>query len=251
MRVTGAEATQPDSERAAPGHSGVRHLAVIMDGNGRWATGRGLPRVAGHRAGVEAVRQLVRNVTERGIRYLTLYSFSTENWSRPAAEVSELMRLLKLFIRADLAKLHAQNVRIRIIGEREGLSPDIAGLLDEAEKVTAANEGLTLIIAFNYGARQEILRAAAALARDIAAGTCAASTLTPDDLARHLDTSGIPDPDLIIRTSGEQRISNFLLWQAAYAEFVFLPVLWPDFDASALDAALRIFADRTRRFGGL
>jgi undecaprenyl diphosphate synthase len=251
VRVTEAEAKHPDPDHDGGNPSGVRHLGVIMDGNGRWATARGLPRVAGHRAGVEAVRTLVRNVTERGIRYLTLYSFSTENWSRPTEEVSELMRLLKLFIRADLAKLHAQNVQIRVIGERKGLAREISSLLAEAEALTAGNGGLTLVIAFNYGARQEILRAALALAGEIAAGRLDPEAAQPEDLAAHLDTAGIPDPDLIIRTSGEQRISNFLLWQAAYAEFVFLPGLWPDFDAAELDTALAIFARRNRRFGGL
>jgi len=247
VRGTGAEAAETGPRESGGAGTSLRHLAVIMDGNGRWATQRGLPRIAGHRAGVEAVRKLVRAAILRKIGYVTIYSFSTENWSRPPEEVSELMRLLKLFIRADLAKLHEQNVRIRIIGERAGLAADIRALLDETEALTARNTGLTLVVAFNYGARQEIARAMQGL---VAEGVSPAD-ITPDLISERLDTAGIPDPDLIIRTSGEQRISNFLLWQAAYAEFVFLPVLWPDFDEAQLDLALETFAGRNRRYGGV
>jgi undecaprenyl diphosphate synthase len=241
---------EAEAAPAVPAH-GVTHLAFIMDGNGRWATRRGLPRVAGHRAGLEAVRRLVRAAIERDIRYLTIYSFSTENWTRPAEEVGELMALLRYFIRSDLKTLEEQNVRVRIIGERMGLPADILALLDEAEARTARNSRLTLIVAFNYGARGEITRAVRRLAEEIAAGHRAPSSLTEEVIAAVLDTAGIPDPDLMIRSSGEQRISNFLLWQCAYTEFVFSPVLWPDFDAVALDAALEEFGARHRRFGGV
>jgi undecaprenyl diphosphate synthase len=244
---------QPIGDLAAAGgaEGRPRHVAVIMDGNGRWAEKRSLPRVAGHRAGVEAVRRLVRRARERDIEFLTLYSFSTENWSRPAAEVSELMRLLRFFIRSDLAELHRANVLIRIIGEREGLAPEILALLEEAESTTAGNTGLTLVVAFNYGARQEMTRAMRQMACEVEAGRMTPADITPERFGAALDTKGLPDPDLIIRTSGEQRISNFLLWQAAYAEFVFLPCLWPDFDAAAFDEALGEFARRRRRFGGV
>ena len=228
-----------------------RHVAIIMDGNGRWAASRKLPRFEGHRRGVEALRRTVRNAIDLGISYLTVYSFSSENWSRPVDEVSGLMGLLKRFIRNDLAELHGNNVRIRVIGARENLPGDIAPLLVEAEDVTRANTGLVLVIAFNYGGRQEIVAAARALAEDVAAGRLDPQAVDADAFARKLYTADLPDPDLIIRTSGEQRISNFLPWQAAYAEFVFTPTLWPDFDRAALEAALDEFARRERRFGGV
>jgi undecaprenyl diphosphate synthase len=228
-----------------------RHIAIIMDGNGRWATKRSMPRIAGHRAGLEAVRRIVRAADSRGVRFLTLFSFSTENWARPAEEVSDLMGLLKFFIRSDLASLHRQGVRVRVIGVREGLSRDISGLLDEAETLTRDNSGLTLVIAFNYGARAEIARAARALALEVAAGRLKPEDISEASLGAALPSADIPDPDLVIRTSGEQRLSNFLLWQCAYAEFYFTPVLWPDFDETALDLALSEFAGRHRRFGGV
>lgn len=228
-----------------------RHVAIIMDGNGRWATKRSLPRVAGHRAGMESVRRVVRAADERGISYLTLFSFSTENWTRPVEEVSELMGLLKFFIRSDLAALHRQNVRIRVIGAREGLAREIAALLDEAEGLTRANTGLTLVIAFNYGGRAEIAEASRKLAQEVAAGRLVPEEITEEMLGAALPSADIPDPDLVIRTSGEQRLSNFLLWQSAYAEFYFMPVLWPEFDAAALDEALTAFSGRKRRFGGI
>lgn len=237
--------------RPGAGEGTPCHVAIIMDGNGRWATKRSLPRVAGHRSGMEAVRRVVRIADARGISFLTLFSFSTENWTRPAEEVSELMGLLKFFIRSDLAALHRQNVRIRVIGMREGLSRDIAALLDEAEGLTRANTGLTLVIAFNYGARAEIAAAARKLAAEVAAGRLAPEAITETLLGEALPSADIPDPDLVIRTSGEQRISNFLLWQSAYAEFYFTPVLWPEFDEAALDEALSAFAGRKRRFGGV
>ncbi len=227
------------------------HIAIIMDGNGRWAQARGLPRAAGHRAGVEALRKTVRNVGESGVKWLTLYAFSSENWSRPASEISDLMGLLKLFIRRDLADLHRNGVRVRMIGGRDTLEPDIRQLIDDAEALTRGNDVMNLVIAFNYGSRDEIVRAARHLAQLAAGGHLDPQSITPEILSGALDTSDIPDPDLIIRTSGEQRLSNFLLWQAAYSEFVFLPCFWPDFDRTELDRALAAFAGRERRFGAV
>jgi undecaprenyl diphosphate synthase len=227
------------------------HVAIIMDGNGRWAKSRGLPRTMGHKAGVNALREAVRNAADFGISYLTLYAFSSENWSRPASEVSDLMGLLKLFIRRDLAELHHSNVRVRIIGEREGLPADIRRLLDDSEKLTQNNSKLNLVIAFNYGSRDEIVRAAKKLCADVLAGRTAADSINADMFSARLDTAGMPDPELLIRTSGEMRLSNFLLWQTAYTEFVFLPCLWPDFDRAQFAGAIETFAKRQRRFGGV
>ncbi len=227
------------------------HVAIIMDGNGRWAAARGLPRREGHRRGVEALRSIVKAAGELGIKYLTIYSFSAENWSRPADEIEDLMGLLKRFVRNDLAELHKNDVRVRIIGERESLKPDIRALLHEAEELTAGNKGPTLVVAFNYGAQQEIADAARKLAEQVARGELTPDQIDPTKIAANLQTRGIPDPDLIIRTSGEQRLSNFLLWQAAYAEFVFVQTHWPDFDKAALEAAIAEFHKRERRFGGL
>jgi undecaprenyl diphosphate synthase len=231
--------------------SNPAHVAIIMDGNGRWAKARGLPRLAGHRAGVEALRNAVRAAPDLGIEWLTVYAFSSENWSRPKTEVSDLMGLLKLFIRRDLAELHQNGVRVRIIGHRDGLAPDISALLAEAEALTRLNRRLNLVIAFNYGGRDEIARAAAKVALAVAAGQFEADAVTPELFADYLDTSGIPDPDLVIRTSGELRLSNFLLWQAAYSEFVFLPCYWPDFSRNDLTEAIGIYAARDRRYGGV
>jgi undecaprenyl diphosphate synthase len=228
-----------------------RHVAIIMDGNGRWASRRALPRAEGHRRGVEALRRTVRAAGEIGIGYLTVFSFSCENWTRPPDEIRDLMGLLKRFIRNDLAELHANGVKVRVIGERIGLDPEIARLLDEAEDLTRGNDGLVLVIAFNYGARQEIARAARRLAEAVAAGRLTPDAVTPEALSAALDAPDIPDPDLVIRTSGEERLSNFLLWQAAYAEFVFTPMLWPDFDRAAHEEALAAYSRRERRFGGL
>ncbi|MGC1579019.1 MAG: isoprenyl transferase [Beijerinckiaceae bacterium] len=228
-----------------------RHVAIIMDGNGRWASKRGLPRLEGHRRGVEALRRTVRAAIELDIRYLTIYSFSSENWRRPAEEIGDLFGLLRIFVRRDLADLHARAVKVRFIGSRQGLPSDIADLLSEAENLTRANKGLTLIVAFNYGARQEILAAARAIAEAALRGEVESGTLDEKGFEGFLETAGIPDPDLLIRTSGEQRLSNFLLWQSAYAELVFMPVLWPDFDRAALEAAINEFRGRDRRFGGL
>ena len=227
------------------------HVGVIMDGNGRWAAARGLPRFEGHRRGVEALRRTVRAATDLGVRYLTVYSFSSENWTRPAQEISELMGLLKYFIRNDLITLQEAGVRVRVIGERDNLKPDIVALLEEAETRTHGNDKLDLIVAFNYGARQEIVEASRALARDVAAGRLRPEDIDETLFASRLQTAGAPDPDLIIRTSGEMRLSNFLMWQAAYSELVFLPIYWPDFDREAFQAAIDSFRARERRFGGV
>ncbi|WP_334175759.1 isoprenyl transferase [Pseudoxanthobacter sp.] len=239
--------------KAGQGSGGAvpRHVAIIMDGNGRWAQAQGLPRVEGHRRGVEVVRRTVRHARARGIGYLTLFSFSSENWTRPPEEVAFLLNLLKIFIRRDLTELERANVRVRIIGDREALVADLRALLDDAEARTAANTGLTLVIAFNYGARDEITRAVRRLAQAAAEGRLDPTAIREDTLSAALDTAGTPDPDLIIRTSGEMRLSNFLLWQAAYAELVFAPMAWPEFDEAAFDAALAEYAGRDRRFGGL
>ena len=219
-----------------------------MDGNGRWAASRGRPRAFGHRKGVEAVREAVRNAGELGVRYLTLFSFSTENWNRPTAEVEALFELLRRFVAADLDRLHAEGVRVRILGRREGLSEELLDLIGSVESRTAGNDISFLNIAFNYGGRDEILRAARRAAQTHNGDL---STLSEDDFARFLDTADLPDPDLVIRTSGERRISNFLLWQAAYAEFVFMDILWPDFDRAAFEQALAEYASRDRRYGGV
>ncbi|OYW58835.1 MAG: di-trans,poly-cis-decaprenylcistransferase [Bosea sp. 12-68-7] len=235
-----------------PGHfAQPAHVAIIMDGNGRWAQMRGLPRQEGHRRGLEALRAAVRNAGDLGVRILTLYSFSTENWRRPATEVSFLLGLLKRFVEKDLGELHAAGVRVRIIGGRDDLSPDLRRLVEHAETLTRDNTAMTLVVAFNYGARDEIVRATRRLAADAAAGRIDPAAIDEAMLGSRLDTADLPDPELVIRTSGETRISNFLLWQAAYAEFVFLPVLWPDFDRAAFEEALAEYGRRERRFGGV
>ena len=228
-----------------------RHVAIIMDGNGRWAAARGLPRAEGHRRGVEALRKVVRAAAELGISYLTIFSFSSENWSRPASEIGDLFGLLRRFIRNDLATLHSDGVRVRVIGERNGLEPDICAMLTEAEELTRHNTRFTLVVAFNYGSRQEIANAAQRLAQDVADGKRDPASVTADAIGQYLDAPDVPDPDLIIRTSGEQRLSNFLMWQAAYSELVFVPIHWPDFDKAALEGAIKEYATRERRFGGL
>ncbi len=222
-----------------------------MDGNGRWAAQRGLPRTEGHRRGVESTKECVRAAADAGISYLTLFSFSSENWKRPPTEVSFLMGLLKRFIQRDLAELHENNVKLRVIGSENNVPPEIAKMLREAVTVTAGNTGLQLIIAFNYGARDEIVRAARRMAERVKAGEIAAEDITEESLAAEFDTAGIPDPDLIIRTSGEHRISNFLLWQCAYSEFLFVDNFWPDFTRQTLESAIAAYRQRERRFGGL
>jgi undecaprenyl diphosphate synthase len=243
--------TSQQLQSGGDGFDTPRHVAIIMDGNGRWAAARGLPRVEGHRRGVEALRKTVRAASELGISVLTIFSFSSENWSRPQSEIRDLLALLRRFIRNDLAELHRSNVRVRVIGERDDLPTDIRALLEEAEDLTKHNDGLMLVVAFNYGARQEIARAARRLALEVLEGRLSADDITPDLLARHLDQPDLPDPDVIIRTSGEQRLSNFLLWQAAYSELVFVPIYWPDFDRAALEGAIAEYRRRERRFGGL
>ena len=228
-----------------------RHVAIIMDGNGRWAARRGLPRSAGHKAGVDALRRAVKAAADFGIKYLTIYSFSSENWSRPAAEVSFLLDLLRRFIRQDVAELHRSGVKITVVGSRADLEPGIVTLLNDAERLTLGNSKLNLIVAFNYGSRQEIGRAMFAIAQKIESGEISTADISPELISRNLDTAGIPDPDLLIRTGGEQRISNFLLWQCAYTEFVFVDEFWPDFNHEIFARALEEFRQRDRRFGGI
>ncbi len=228
-----------------------RHVAIIMDGNGRWAHERSLPRSAGHRQGVAALRRTVRAAIEIGIEYLTIYSFSAENWSRPVSEVNFLLSLLRRFIRQDVADIHAAGVRIRVIGEREGVDPDIAQMIEECERLTAANTTMTLIVAFNYGSRQELVRATRRIAAGVAAGNLDPAAIDADMITRNLDLEDLPDPDLLIRTGGEQRLSNFLLWQCAYTEFVFVREYWPDFNKEMLQRAVSAYCSRDRRFGGI
>ncbi len=228
----------------------ARHIAIIMDGNGRWAAERGLPRAEGHRQGVESVRRTVNAAQELGITHLTLFSFSSENWSRPRQEINDLFGLLRRFIRRDLADLHKNGVKIRVIGTRAGLERDLLRLIDDAIELTKDNTSLNLTIAFNYGARDEIARAARRIAEDVAKGTLTPAEVTQERFATYLDTADLPDPDLLIRTSGELRLSNFLLWQVAYSEFVFVDCYWPDFSREQLEAALAQYQRRNRRFGG-
>jgi undecaprenyl diphosphate synthase len=251
MPEIAASPITPESMTPDSGFEPPRHIAIIMDGNGRWAAERGLPRTEGHRRGVDALRRTVRAVGEMGIRILTIFSFSAENWSRPPAEIRDLMGLLRRFIGNDLAELHQNNVRVRIIGERDGLDSEIRRLLEEAEELTRENGGLLLVVAFNYGGRQEIARASRRVAELVAAGKLAPGDITADMIGRHLDAPDLPDPDLIIRTSGEQRLSNFLMWQSAYSELVFVPTYWPDFERATLENAVAEYRRRERRFGGL
>lgn len=225
------------------------HIAIIMDGNGRWAKSRGLPRTAGHRKGVEAVRRTVDAAGQLGIGYLTLYGFSSENWKRPVDEIGDLMGLLRRYLRSETAELHRNNVRLRMIGDRSALAPDIVALIESAEEKMRDNTGLNLTVALSYGGRQELTSAARAIAQEVSAGTLTAEDIDERVFERHLSTYGIPDPDLLVRTSGEQRVSNFLLWQTAYTELVFRDVLWPDFGREELEAAIREFGQRDRRYG--
>lgn len=230
--------------------SHLRHLAIIMDGNGRWAKARHLPRIAGHRAGVEAVRRVVEAAPDLGIEVLTLYAFSSENWKRPADEVADLMGLLRHYIQSEINALHKNGVRLDFIGNYRALKPDLVAMLDAARVKTADNKRLTLIMALNYGGQDELVRATQSLARDVAAGTLEPDAISVETLTSRLDTAALPPPDLVLRTSGEMRLSNFLLWQSAYAEFVATDMLWPDFNAAALASAVAEFATRERRFGG-
>ncbi len=226
-----------------------RHVAIIMDGNGRWAKSRGLPRIAGHRRGAEAVRRTVNAAAELGIRYLTLFGFSSENWKRPPTEIHDLMGLLRHYLRGEIAELHRKGVRFRVIGDRARLAPDIVTLIDNAEGLTRDNGRIDLSVALSYGGRAEIALAARRIAEEVKAGRLSSERIDEECFGRFLLTDGIPDPDLLIRTSGEQRISNFLLWQSAYAELVFTTTLWPDFDKADLEDALRDFHGRERRYG--
>ena len=235
--------TQPES-------NGIPvHVAIIMDGNGRWAKAKGLPRAAGHAQGAEAVRRAVKAASDLGIQYLTLYGFSLENWKRPAKEIADLMGLLRLYLRKEISELHREGVRIRFIGDRSMLAADIISLIEMSEQKTRANTKLDLVIALSYGSRQEITAAVRQLVEDVAAGEISADAIDENALEGRLYTADMPDPDLIVRTSGEQRISNFLLWQSAYAEFVFTDVLWPDFSREKLEDSIEEFSRRERRYG--
>lgn len=238
------------------GHSSVsshdpQHVAIIMDGNGRWAKKRGLPRSAGHERGVEALRRTVEAAGDLGLTYLTVFSFSTENWRRPASEINALFGLLKAYVKRDLNRLAEEGIRVRVLGNRNGVPEDVGALIDKAEQQTAGNSKRFLNIAFNYGGREEILRAMMRLAARVQAGELTSQEISETVMSNALDTSGMPDPDLLIRTSGEYRLSNFLLWQAAYAELVFTDVLWPDFGRDELEAAIETYRKRERRYGAV
>ncbi len=239
------KALRSSSTTASP----LAHVAIVMDGNGRWAKARGLPRTAGHKRGAEAVRRTVESAVELGIGYLTLFGFSSENWRRPLQEIDDLMGLLRLYLRAEVAALHENGVRLAVIGDRAKLAPDIVGMIEAAERLTCDNDKLTLVVALSYGGRQDIIQAARRLAEDAKAGRRAPQEIDEAAIGDCLWTAGIPDPDLVIRTSGERRLSNFLLWQSAYAEFVFLDTLWPDFGKADLEHAIEEFHGRERRYG--
>ncbi len=240
------------NEQVQGGHRDVpAHVAIIMDGNGRWATSRGLPRVMGHRKGVDAVRPVVEAAVELGVKHLTLFAFSAENWSRPKAEVDELMRLLRIYLRSQIADMHRNGVRLHVIGDRSRLTREINALINRAEELTRGNTRIGLSMALNYGGRQDIVQAARRLAGEVGAGHLAASSIDEAAFAGALYTAGTPDPDLLIRTSGEKRISNFLLWQFAYAEMVFVETLWPDFTTAEFARALEEYQRRDRRYGSV
>lgn len=239
------------TEAAGPSVAVPVHVAVIMDGNGRWASARGLPRAEGHRRGAEAARAVIKEAARLGVKYLTLFGFSSENWKRPAGEVTDLMGLLRLYLRKELASLHKQGVRFRVIGDRARLPGDVQDLIAAAEDRTRDNTGLNLVVALSYGGRAEIAAASRRLAEQVKAGTLDPADIDEDVFAGQLETVDLPEPDLLIRTSGEQRISNFLLWQCAYTEFVFTDTLWPDFGAQAFADAISEFQSRERRFGAV
>lgn len=251
MTLSRPEAAAQIRPAGPDGPAVPRHVAIIMDGNGRWARTRSLPRVAGHRAGVEAVRRITQVARDMGIECLTLYAFSSENWRRPEQEIVDLTGLMKRFIRAELKQFHANNVRLKIIGDHHAFEPEAARMVDDAIKLTANNDGSTLVVALNYGAQDEMSRAARRLAEQVQAGTLDPADIDPARITATLDTADLPPLDLLIRTSGEQRLSNFLLWQAAYAELYFTDTLWPDFDRASLAAALESYGRRNRRYGGL
>ena len=249
MRASPAQPLQPASDRPDPGTP--LHVAIIMDGNGRWAKARGLPRTAGHKRGADAVKRVVKCAGNLGVRYLTLFGFSSENWQRPETEVRDLMGLLRFYLEHDVAELVENGVRLRVIGDRTRFSPDTVGLIERAERNSLANTKMDLTIALSYGARQEIIEAARALAVDCAEGRLKPGEIDEAAFSRRLFTAGTPDPDLLIRTSGEQRISNFLLWQMAYTELVFTDTLWPDFGQAELEAAIATYRSRERRYGAV
>ena len=228
-----------------------RHVAIIMDGNGRWAKARGLPRSAGHRAGAEAARRALRAAGEAGVECLTLYAFSSENWRRPAQEINDLTGLLRFYIQRELDEIHSRGVRLKVLGDHRAFPPDVARMVDAALALTAGNERMTLAVALNYGARGELVQAMRSLAVQVAEGRLSPTEIDETRIEAALDTHDLPPLDLLVRTSGEQRLSNFLLWQAAYAELYFTETLWPDFDEEAMRAALAEYARRERRYGGL
>ena len=248
--MTGIPASADPRPEGAGGGTVPRHIAIIMDGNGRWAKARGLPRVAGHREGAEAARKVLRAAGEAGVECLTLYAFSSENWRRPQDEINDLMGLLRLYIGRELNSLHKEGIRIKIIGDHTAFEPNTARMVDEAVEKTAGNSRMTLAIALNYGSRSELARAARRLALRAASGEIDAAAIDEDMIEASLDTADLPPLDLLIRTSGERRLSNFLLWQCAYAEMLFVDTLWPDFDGASLQAAMADFGARERRFGG-
>lgn len=241
---------EPASSAVAAAGTAPRHVAIIMDGNGRWAKRRFLPRLAGHRAGAEAVRTTVRAASDLGLKALTLYAFSSENWRRSAEEVSDLMGLLRLYLRREIAGLHREGVRLRTIGDIGGLGGELIDLVHEGIEKTRENRGLDFVLALNYGGQDELVRTMRSIAGDVQAGNLAPEAIDAAMIESRLDTSDLPPLDLLIRTSGERRLSNFLLWQAAYAEILFVDTLWPDFDRKALEAAIADFGTRERRFGG-
>ncbi len=248
MRLSGLLKIKPKT--AAPNPERLpAHVAVIMDGNGRWARARGLPRTAGHKKGADALRTILNTCRDTGVRYLTIYAFSAENWRRPTDEISDLMQLLRHYLEKELPTLHENNIRLRFIGDTSQLDDDIKKRMDEALALTAGNTSFNFTIALSYGSRQEIVRAIKKLATQLQNGTLTPEALTEERLSAMLDTAGMPEPDLLIRTGGEQRLSNFLLWQAAYTEFYFTPVLWPDFGTEQFKDALHEFSRRNRRFG--
>lgn len=249
MPTISAQPLQSADDR--PGGGTPLHVAIIMDGNGRWAKARGLPRTAGHKRGAEAVKRVVKGAGALGVRHLTLFGFSSENWQRPETEVRDLMGLLRYYLENDIAELVDNGIRLRVIGERTRFTPETVALIERAERRSAANLGLDLTIALSYGSRQEILAAARSLAEDCARGGLDPAGIDEEAFSRRLFTAGTPDPDLLIRTSGEQRISNFLLWQLAYTELVFTETLWPDFGQAELEAAIATYRCRERRYGAV
>ena len=259
MRATTAQPASPEADRptadttavAAAAGGGPAHVAIIMDGNGRWAKARHLPRTAGHKRGADAVKRVVKCAPTLGIKYLTLFGFSSENWRRPESEVRDLLGLLRFYLENDIVELIANGIRLNVIGDRARLPRETVKLIEDGEARTAANTKMVLTIALSYGGRQEIVAAARAVAAECVAGRMTPEDISEDSYASHLFTDGMPDPDLLIRTSGEQRISNFLLWQLAYTELVFTDTLWPDFDRPDLEAALATFYSRERRYGAV